>query len=604
MIYLITEGATTRIKTINFLGARAFSHQELESALLSKENKWYLYFSNGPKWDPDRVNFDAENIRRYYSDRGYHDTTVGHVVTEISQDRRDFVVTFVIEEGARYKLGGTSIESPLTDLPAELLWKTLPKLGLETGDWANLSQITAYADSIGSAANDLGFPFVRVTADTTYTQDQSDSASEQNTEQPTGVVDVVYRIERTDPVYIESVIISGNTVTHDRIIRRALLFHELDPYNQSRVNQSINRLRQLGYFEGVSIQPHPGSSAGKVVLEINVKEARTASVNFSFGVSTFAGATISGTFTESNFRGTGQNVRFNLAAALESRSLSLSFEEPSWNDSPISYNYQLGYTLSDYSTLTYSLSNLTVGTGIGFRVNDHWRYRTNFRYSEARVFEIHDDASEQVLERAGTRNTISMQHQLSFADLVGLNFPRRGYAWNNALTYAGFGGDAAYVRSNQQFQTTYYFSNSMSWGNNLTATATAPAGKHLTVTERSSLGGTSFRGFSYGGIGPRDSATGAALGGKYAAVLASTLIFPVGVPDNIGVRAIVFADAGTLTGVRAYSDPVNDNGSIRIGAGWGIAWRTPFGPLQFLFPQAIQKERHDIEQTFLFSVGG
>ena len=416
-----------------------------------------------------------------------------------------------------------------------------------------------------------------------------------------------YTITRAPPQYIERVLISGNTVTLDRVIRRALLFNEGDAYNQSLVNQSINRIRQLGYFEDIQVQAHAGSVAGKLVIEIAVKEARTARINFAFGVSTVTGVVITGAFGENNFRGRGQAVDFQLSLAQEASSARLVFTEPSWRDSPLSYSYAANYSLSDYSSLTYSIATISFTFGVGTRINDHWRYSTNLEYAEITVSDLHDDASDSVRERAGTRHTVVSSHTFRFADFVGSSFPRRGLSWSNTLQYAGFGGNASYVRLRESLSHTYFFSDQLSLQSALTGVMVVPAGKALTVTERTLLGGNSFRGFTYGGLGPRDAEYGDALGGEYAAVLASTLIFPVGLPKDLGVRAIAFLDTGMVTGVRQSvidDSQILDNGSVRIGGGFGVAWRTPFGPLQFLFPRALQKESYDSEQTFLLSVGG
>jgi len=117
------------------------------------------------------------------------------------------------------------------------------------------------------------------------------------------------------------------------------------------------------------------------------------------------------------------------------------------------------------------------------------------------------------------------------------------------------------------------------------------------------IGGQQFRGFATSGIGPRDITTSDALGGNTFYVGTAEFSFPIGLPDDLGFKASVFTDVGSLWNIDSTGSDIFDSSAIRIAAGAGLGWSTAFGLIRIDLTSALSKEDRDETEFLRFSFG-
>ena len=118
LVYEINEGPTTYISRISFIGNKRFDTNQLQKIIRSKEERWWRFWSDDDKYDPDKLSFDRELLRKFYLDHGYADFRVESAVAELSPDRKNFFITFTLDEGERYRVGAINLASHIPDLDA------------------------------------------------------------------------------------------------------------------------------------------------------------------------------------------------------------------------------------------------------------------------------------------------------------------------------------------------------------------------------------------------------------------------------------------------------------------------------------------------------
>jgi len=287
LIFVINEGPKSGILNINVIGNKQFSDSDLRNVIVTKESKWYRFFANSDNYDPDRVDYDREQLRKFYRNRGFYDFHVLSAVAELDPSKNGFALTYTIDEGGRYKFGKLTVETDLKRLNAATLQKTLP---LREGQTYQDDLIDKATDALTFAAGSAGFAFVDVRP--RYTANPQ-----------THTVDVNFQIVEGPRVYVERIDIVGNNRTIDPVIRRELLLSEGDAYNRVLVDRSKVKVKALGFFKDVDIEQLPGSAPDKTVLRVKVTEQPTGELSFSLGYSSVEQLIADIGVSERNFRG-------------------------------------------------------------------------------------------------------------------------------------------------------------------------------------------------------------------------------------------------------------------------------------------------------------
>jgi outer membrane protein insertion porin family len=611
LVYEISEGVETRVKSINFVGNEAFSDSDLRSKITTTETAWWKFMATSDRYDPDRLNYDKELLRRYYLKNGFADFRVISADAELAPDGESFYLTFTVEEGPLYKVNSVAINKGDTNLDEVSLRDAVQ---LAPGEDYDATKVDKSVENITIEAGKAGYAFAKVEPDI-------------KKDEPNRLLDITYNVTEGPRTYIERIDIIGNTRTLDEVIRRELRLYEGDAYNRVLVERGRRRLTSLDFFEKIDMRDEPGSAPDKVVLIVEVVEKSTGSLNLTAGYSTSDGVIGGISITERNLLGRGQNVRLDTQLSWDRQTVDFGFTEPYFLDMPLSAGFDLFATRSsDTDTTNYDSTKYGGALRTGFRL-DEWQ-SLSFKYSLARrEITIDDEAhvSPAILDAEGVTWKSAVASAYVYDDLDSPSKPTKGFRGKGTLEIAGLGGDVYYASIDAA---AYYFIPLFFEGVVMKLEANAGHMEPLTsddipIQDRFFKGSDSFRGFERGGVGPRmDNTRGDsdAIGGQTYAIGTVETTFPLGLPEEFGLEGAVFSDFGTVfgapedtlaaadgtlcpTGPKDDECEVHDTMDFRMSVGAGLIWQSPFGPLRVDVAYPLIKADYDEEELFRFSVG-
>jgi outer membrane protein insertion porin family len=594
LVFEITEGPTALVARINFVGNAGFSDARLRDVVATKEQAFYRILSTSDSFDPERLAFDRELLRRYYLRNGYPDVQIGAATAELAPDRSGFFLTFTINEGPRYTFGDIEITSALPGLDPATLRRFLD---VQSGSIYDGDAVERTSQALSDAANLRGFPFVEV-------QPQITRDAE------TRRASITFALTEGPRVYIDRIDISGNTRTQDRVIRREFRLAEGDAFNAAQIRRSRERIRNLGYFGDITINNTPGSAPDRTVVDARVVERATGEISLGGGFSTDAGFLADFGIRERNLAGTGIDARINTTIAQRRSQVDLSVTDPSFLDRNLAIGGDLFYIQRDLRDVSgFSERRAGVTLRAGYEFNERLRQSWSYSLVQRNISNIQPGSSRFVVEQAGTTILSQVSQTLTYDARDNPLDTRRGYVIRLGTDVAGLGGDVAYLRTRLDGglflplerllgDPEFVLAISGSFGvlNNFDST------RRDRIVDRFFLGGENLRGFAVAGAGPRDIASRDALGGRLMWTQSTELRFPLPIPAEIGLIGRAFVDVGSLS--RTVTGPgIGDDASPRVGAGVGVSWRSPFGLINIDVAQAIAKQRYDETQVVRFGFG-
>ncbi len=604
VVFQINDGSATLISKIVVTGNKAFSEDRLTEVIDSRESRWWRFLSSSDQYDPERLAFDKELLRRFYLKHGYADFRIIDASAELSPDRKGFFVSFTVDEGARYKVGKVTVNVQLRNLSAKDLQ---PDLQLAPGDWYDGDAVGRTADMIEQAVHDRGYAFVNVTPRV-------------NRDTTKHIVDLIFDVGEGPRVYVERINIVGNTRTEDKVIRREFRLAEGDPYNAEAIRRTKTQLTDLGYFQAVDIATSPGSAPDKAILTTNISEKATGELSFGGGYSTDAGALIDIGLAERNLVGTGINASINGTLAQRRSSINTSITDPYFLDRNLVAGADVFLIQTNFlGTEPYDERREGFALRLGYAFNEHLRQVWSYSLVNRDVFNVESGASPFILNESGTTLLSQVSQVLTLDYRDSKIFPHSGYVLEGGTDFAGLGGDARFVRGN--LNAAYYIPLEAELGNpewvlkfgGSTGYMTLLSGGREEIIDRFFLGGDNLRGFQTGGAGPHDTRTGDPLGGRFIWTQTSELHFPLPVSPDLGLSGRVFVDVGALTQSSFRSGScivspgvdcqVTASSTPRVGAGVGISWRTSFGLINVDLAPFVSKQPGDQTQIFRFGFG-
>ena len=587
LIFEIDEGPLTGIRRISFIGNREFSDRALREVIQTAETRWYQFLSSDDTYDPDRLTFDRELLRRHYLKNGYADFRVVSAVAELTPDRKEFFITFTIEEGQRYTFDALTIESKIKDVKPESIRQVIE---IEKGDWYDSEAVDDTVVSLTNAVGDLGFAFVAVLPNV-----KRDRAKR--------TIDISFVVQEGPRVFIERIDIGGNVRTLDKVIRREFQVVEGDAFNSTKLRRSRTRVQNLGYFSRVDVNNVPGSEADKTVIKVDVAEQSTGELSVGAGFSSQNGPLVDLRIRERNLLGKGQDLRASITIAAERQNFDVSFTEPYFLDKELSFGLD-GFHTQSSNVSEFEAISTGAGVRLGYVLAENWRHRVRYTLRRDEITDVDSTASKFIRAEEGTDWVSVVGQDLTYDRRNSKIEPTDGYIARLSNDFAGLGGDISFLKS--RFSAAYYYSIAPEWVINTRGDVGYVFGlgdDDVRISDRFFLGGEKLRGFDNGGAGPRDISTDDALGGNFVYSGTIELAFPLGLPKQFGVSGAVFTDAGSLTDLD-FDDPViADTGSVRWSAGVGVAWRSPFGPVRLDFAVPILKEDFDEDENIRFNFG-
>lgn len=589
LIFEIQEGEVTKVRSIRFVGNKAFSDGKLRSLISTKETAWYRFLSSSDQYDPDRLSYDQELVREYYFEQGYADFQILSAVAELSNRKDNFFITLTVEEGGRYKIGQTSIDSALRDFDSSVLNNNIT---LSPGDWYDATEVKKIIEKMTNQLGDLQYAFVDIRPNI-------------NKNKAEKTIDIIFNISETPRVFVERINVNGNIRTLDKVLRREMELVEGDPFNRSKLAKSERNIKNLDFFEKTSINVSQGSAPDKTVVDIDVHEKSTGELSVGAGFSTSDGPLADFSIRERNLLGKGQDLSLGAVIAGERTQFNLGFTEPYFLNRDLSAGVDLYHTTRDYQDeSSYDQQRSGGGLRIGYPLSENWRQTLSYKIQRNEITDVDSDASRYISDQEGTRTTSALSQRLVY-DTRDSNFmTTSGLMYWLDAEVAGLGGDAKYVSA--KTGASYFHPLSDQWILNILGEAgaiEAYGDADVEINERYFLGGSTLRGFERSGVGPRDTSTNDSLGGNYFYRASAEMSFPLGLPKEMGIRGHTFNDVGSLYEIDETGSNLVDQNSIRAAAGIGISWRSPLGPIRLDYAVPYLKEDYDEEEKFRFDFG-
>ena len=588
LVFEISEGPITEIRRIGFVGNVKYSDGDLRSIVRTKESAWYRFLSADDTYDPDRLTFDRELLRRFYLSKGYADFRVVSAVAELAPNREGFFITFTIEEGERYRFGKIDVAAKLRDLSSDQLKGDIK---VKKGDWYNADAVENVVLNLTDAVGTLGYAFV-------------DIRPRVKRKKKERVIDITFRVREGPRVFVERIDITGNVRTIDPVIRREMTLVEGDAFNASKMRRARKRIRNLGFFEKVDVKNVAGSKPDKTVLQVKVRERSTGEISFGAGFSSSVGLLGDIGIRERNLLGKGQDLLLKLTIAAESSQVDLQFTEPYFLDRKLAAGVDLFRTTRDLQDeSSFERKSLGAGLRLGFEYSDRFRQRLQYRISREEVTNVSSTASLAVQEQAGSAVKSEISQILTYDSRDDRFLPTEGVVARFRTDLAGLGGSVRYLRTNVRaskfFPITEQFIGSIGGS----AGYIIGIGDDVRIVDRFFLGGPTLRGFEVAGAGPRDEATDDAVGGKFIYTGTAQLTFPIGLPSEFGIKGRMFSDIGSLSNSESTLATITDDKSLRASVGLGLSWKSPFGPVVIDFSKALLKKDFDKTEVLRFDFG-
>lgn len=588
LVFEIREGRVSEIERVAFVGNRAFSDRRLRQVLDTKQAGLLRQLIQRDTFVADRLEFDKQLLRDFYQSRGYVDFQVLDASGELSRERDAVFVTFTIREGQSFRVGAVDLVSEVEGADAEEFRRMLR---LRPGVVYSPSVIDANIARLENLALRKGLNFVRV--EPRIARNDRDLT-----------LDVTFAVIRGPRLFVERIDIEGNTTTLDQVVRRQFRTVEGDPFNPREIRQAAERIRALGYFSNSSVEAEQGSASDRVIVKVDVEEQPTGSLGFGVSYAVDSGVGLNVSFSETNFLGRGQTVALNLLTGTDNASATFSFVEPAFLGRDLSFGLDVYYSQTERRNALYDTRNVGIRPAIGFPVGDYSRLELRYRISQDEIRNVTTDSST-ILQREGLRGallTSAIGYSYSYDTRRGGPNPMGGVLLRFGQDFAGLGGDIRYVKTNVLAVAERRILNE-----EVTLRAVFEGGAlsmikgNSRVTER--FFGGEMRGFEGGGLGPRDltAVNQDALGGNFFAIAKLESEFPVGLPEEYGIRGGLFLDLGSVWGLNdraGTAGTVDDSRRLRAAIGASVFWDTPIGPLRFNVSRALKKMPYDKEQKF------
>ncbi len=597
LVFEIFEGGLVEIERIGFVGNRVFSDERLRRVLGTKQAGLFRALVQRDTFVADRIEFDRQLLQDFYFSRGYVDFRTTAVNSQLSRERDGFFITFNVQEGQQFRFGAINTTSDLPDVNAD-----------EFATAVNIRNNGIYSPTIVEnniarlerLAIQKGLNFVRV--EPRITRNDRDLT-----------LDVEFALVRGPRIFVERIDIEGNATTLDRVVRRQFRVVEGDPFNPREIRESAERIRALGFFSDARVNAREGSSPDQVIVGVEVDEQPTGSLSFGGAYGTNGGFSLIAGFSERNFLGRGQRLELNFSGAEDNQAYEIRFTEPALLGRDLALDLELGYRETNNAFSVYDTTIARFSPGLTFPVSDAGRLRTFYKVESVEMSDydpigtlIADEVAQGQVWSSALGYTYSYDNRRS-----GLN-PDAGILLQFGQEFAGLGGDSTYIKTTARAQAqTTILNDQVTLRASLEGGLLSFSSGTSRVTDRFLIGGNIMRGFAPDGIGPRERRVGAngnvevddALGGNIYTVAKLEAEFPLGLPEEYGIRGGVFYDAGSVWDLDiTNANTLYNDFSLRHVIGVSIFWDSVVGPLRFNFSHALEKEEFDDEQTFNLTV--
>ncbi|MDZ4140415.1 MAG: outer membrane protein assembly factor BamA [Methylotenera sp.] len=593
----IEEGAVAKIRSINIVGNKAFTMDDLRAEFLLTTPNWMSWWNKDDQYSKQKLNADLETLRSFYMNQGYLEFNIDSTQVSITPDKKDIYITVNVTEGEKYTISDVKLAGE-TIVPDDEMQQLIL---IKKGDTFSREKVTQTSKAISDRLSKEGYAFSNV-----------NPVPEINKELHTAAF--TFFVDPGKRVYVRRINIAGNTRTRDEVVRREVRQLESAWYNSDKINRSKERLVRTDYFSDVNVEtPAVPGTTDQVDLDISVVEKSTGSVQFGAGLSSNEGIVFGVTVSQNNFLGTGNRVSAQVNTGKVNTTYSLSYTDPYFTPDGVSRGFDI--YRRDVNTRSLNVGTFdTASYGAGVRFGVPLNERDSFNFGLAVDFTTVDLSSQspiQYLEFCGNTKGCSSDSVLASAGWA--HDTRDSILFTNNGVLQRLTGEVSLPVLDLKY---YKIDYKHAWFNNfykdLTFTLNGEigfsksyGGEKFPFFKNFFMGGVnSVRGYGNGALGPRgfDPSTGQdfALGGNKRLLGNAELLFPVpGLKDSNQFRLSAFFDAGNV-----YGENQGYNlGDLRYATGVGISWFSPFGPLKLVYAKALNSKPGDDTQNLQFQLG-
>jgi outer membrane protein insertion porin family len=586
--FTITEGEVAKIRQINIIGNKEFKESELLDNFVLRTPGMLTWYSKNDQYSRQKLEADLETLRSFYLNQGFLEFSIDSTQVAISADKQDIFLTVNITEGKRYTVSEIRFAGELIVPEADLRKDLKLKVGEEFSRERLAESVKLMVDRVGNS----GYAFANV--------NPVPELDKQN-----GKVVYTLYVDPGRRVYVRRINIAGNISTRDEVIRRELRQMEGAWYSTEKLRRSKTRVDKLGYFSEVAVDTVAvAGTPDQVDINVGVTERPTGSLLFGVGYSSTEKVVLTGSVSENNVFGTGNNLTVQVNSGSVNTVYALSFTNPYYTDDGVSLGfdaYRRDVDASSLSVATYNTSTYGLGLRVGVPVTetDTVSYGLAYEHTNLQIFDSSPVQYKNFVAAFGSTTTALIGN-------AGWSRDKRDSAiYTTSGSFQRLHGEVALPGAELRFyRTTYQYQWFSPMTKNTTLALNGQFGiadgysdKPLPFYKNFYLGGVgSLRGYSAASIGPKDSG-GNSLGGKRQLIGSAEVLFPFpGLQKDKSVRLSVFLDAGTL-------GDTFDLGETRYSTGFAMGWYSPVGPLKLSFGRALNDKPGDKLQTFQFSLG-
>jgi outer membrane protein insertion porin family len=593
LTYKVNDYDKVQIKKITFLNNRRFTDDQLKGVFQeTKEGNLLSFMNSSGNFKESAFKNDLQRLTYWYLDNGYVKFRYENPVVTVSDDKRFLYISIYVDEGDQYKIGNIDFGGDLLFSKEELH----QELTLKSDETFSITRRNADIQKLTEKYQDLGYAFVNVIPDPNPALLKDDAKT----------IDLIYNFEKGNLVYFGEINVTGNSKTHDKVIRRELRIHEGELYSGSALRISRENVERLGYFAPGEVIFNSVTPKGKndtVNIDITVKERSTGTITLGAGYGSVQGFFFTSTISEINFLGRGQTLSFSAQYSRDSsaQSLNLGFTDP--------YAFDTRWSLGgDVFRVIFPVPNTYTTYKSGFDVRAGYplrEYTYGYVTYKFESLQLRNEFPGVPADRVAADNGILSSVVLStIRDKRNNRFETTGGNYQSAsLETAGVGGDKKFFKAtaNNRFYTRLIgdlvFRTSAEVGGMGNLSDSRP----LPPSEKFYLGGpNNMKGYQLFQLGPKTingNSQPLPLGGVFEGYSLFELEYPL--IKEAGLKWVMFFDAGNCWD----QVPALDYLTLRTDAGFGLRWFSPIGPLRFEWGFPFARRPGEDSMVFQFFIG-
>jgi len=581
LTYNISLGDKAKIKKISFIGNKIFKDKKLKNVILSEEYKSWKFLSGKKFLNEAMIKYDERLLRNFYLNKGFYNVQINSSYAKILENQ-EFELIFNIDANPKIYFGKLKL-----DLPTDF----------SKSNYESIEKFFSKLENEPYSLNRVENILEKIEVITINEQYESIKASV-NENIVSNKINITFKIEETEKMFIEKINIYGNNITRESVIRNQIEIDEGDPFNQILYTKSVNNIKSLNFFEDVESEVVDGTKFNSKIINLTVKEKATGEIFAGVGTGT-NGSNLAFGIKENNYLGRGVLVDSNLSLSETRVKGKLLISNPNYKNSDKSLDLSIQSTAVDQLSTSGYKSNVT-----GFDIGTKFEYLDDLRFGIATknsIEKITTDSSASARQKKQAGNY--------FDSFIGLDFfyDKRNQKFQTTDGFfSNYGLDLPIISETNTLRNAYDFKifkelyeNNVSTFSILLRSSNSISGDDIKLSERLYIPGKRLRGFEAGKVGPKDGSD--FIGGNFLTSINATTTIPMFLENLQTVDIVAFADVANIWGVDY--DSSLDKGGIRSSVGIGLDWLTPVGPLTFSLAHPITKEPTDIEETFRFNIG-